>query len=581
LDTDVAKDAAAFAGIVPVTLNTVYLAVDVVLGIQQLRKFNGTNFEPLVYVASNNAPSSDPLDGTYWYDANFSADIMVSNGVNWLGYRQTYPNTDPNGVMISGSSPLTQSDGTALVEGDLWIDSSDLENYPMLYRFDENAVRFVKIDKTDQTTPLGVVFSDARSDSGTTFTGIPNSGAYAFGSTESLDMALSSFVDPDAPDARTYPAGMLLFNTRYSTNNVKVWRPLWFREGGFDPNTNFSVTPYDFGPFTFPVLSATARWVNASGNATDGSPYSGRKAQRIMVVRALSAAINANDEIRAENVFFNLIATPGYPELIDEMVNLNIDQGEVSHICADPPIRLAPNSVGDWASNKNNASGNGEVGLLTKSADVSICYPWGLAGNIDGSDVMIPPSTIALRVMFYSDSVSYVWAAPAGTDRGRVTNAAAVGHLTDEGEFKAVILNKGQRDVLYSNNINPIEFSTNYGLFINGQKTLFGSTTARDRINVARLCNYIRYNLNIVARPFMFQPNIQQTRDGLRITVEKFYDGIIRGNGIDDYVVDTSATVNTGDRIDRNELWALSAIVPTKTVEFIYLPVILKNNSNF
>jgi hypothetical protein len=450
----------------------------------------------------------------------------------------------------------------------------------MLYRYSTNASRFLKIDKTDQTTPLGIVFADARSDSGVTFTGILNTGAYSFNSVAPMDMTLSSFIDPDAPDARTYPSGMLLFNTRYSTNNVKVWRPLWFSNGGFDSNTDYSVTSYNFGAFSFPALTTTARWVTASGNAPDGSPYCGRKAQRTMVVRALAAAINSNDDIRAENIYFNLIAAPGYPELIDEMVNLNIDQGQVSHICADVPIRLAPNAVANWATNTANAAGNSEDGLLTKNEDVSICYPWGLASNIDGTDVMIPPSTMALHVMFYSDSVSYVWAAPAGTDRGRITNASSVGYLTSEGEFRPVVINKGQRDSLYVNNINPIEYSTNYGLFINGQKTLLGSSTARDRINVARLCNYIRYNLDVISRPFIYQPNIPTTRDGLRITIEKFYDGIIRGNGIDDYVVDTGATVNTADRIDRNELWGLSAIVPTKTVEFIYLPVILKNHTN-
>ena len=55
---------------------------------------------------------------------------MVSDGSNWLGYLNKYPSTDPNGVILSGSAPTFQTDGSALVDNDLWIDTTELEEYP-------------------------------------------------------------------------------------------------------------------------------------------------------------------------------------------------------------------------------------------------------------------------------------------------------------------------------------------------------------------------------------------------------------------------------------------------------------------
>ena len=99
-----------------------------------------TNWKRLSYTASTSAPTNEPVDGTLWYDTKIDeADIMVHNGTTWVGYKNQYASTDPNGPQFSASAPTTQSDGTALVTNDLWIDTSDLENYPKLYRYNTSA----------------------------------------------------------------------------------------------------------------------------------------------------------------------------------------------------------------------------------------------------------------------------------------------------------------------------------------------------------------------------------------------------------------------------------------------------------
>jgi V8-like Glu-specific endopeptidase len=73
-----------------------------------------------------------------WYNTNLDADIMVHNGTTWKGYAQVYAMQTIQIQMVLSSlqlEPTTQSDGTPLANNDLWIDTSDLENYPKLYRY--------------------------------------------------------------------------------------------------------------------------------------------------------------------------------------------------------------------------------------------------------------------------------------------------------------------------------------------------------------------------------------------------------------------------------------------------------------
>lgn len=581
LDSNQSKDAAANSALGSARLNnTVYLAYDANTGTRQFRIWTtGGGWEPLAYEASATAPTRAAAEGTLWYSPDFNVDIMVNDGSNWRGYKNIYAGTDPEGVIISGSAPITQSDGTALVSYDIWLDSSDLENYPALYRYDETSGRWGAIDLTDQSTPFGIVFADARADSGVAFTGQVVTG-YTYNSTDIGDLRMSDFVDPDAPDARMYPAGTILFNTRFSTYNVKEWRPNHFIDGGFDPNTNYKATTYHVGntSYTFPVLTDAGRWVTVSGNKLDGSPYMGRKAQRAMVVRSLQATLAANEEIRSEAFYFSLVVAPGYPELLDEMASLNVDQSEVASIIVDSPARVAPRLVENWAQNKANAGENGEDGLVTAYDYAAVYYPWGLSTNIDGSNIMVPPSTIALRTYLYNDQVAQVWFAPAGDERGIVTNATSVGYLSAEDEYVPVMLNPQQRNVIYLNKVNPIVTLHGGGIRVLGQKTLATEAGPLDRVQGARLANYLRWHLSKLTRPFLFQQNDAQTRGTAQITVERFFNGLITLRAISDYAVLVDETNNTKERQARHELWIDCAIQPLFAIEFIYVPCRFRND---
>jgi hypothetical protein len=317
-----------------------------------------------------------------------------------------------------------------------------------------------------------------------------------------------------------------------------------------------------------------------SGLQSNGAPYMGRKAQRAMVVQALRAAIDTNTAIRDEDNFFNLIATPNYPELQPNMIVLNADRGETGFIIGDTPMRLAESAtaIQAWATNAAGATSTGDDGLVTRSTYMGLFYPAGLTNDLSGNEVVVPASHMMIRTLLRNDSIAYPWFAPAGVRRGVIDNAASIGYLDAQtGEFVATKTRVGIRDVLYTNFINPLVFFTGNGLLNYGNKSSFNSQSALDRVNVARLVAYIRRQLTLAARPFVFEPNDALTRQQITSVIQTLFVDLVAKRGVYDYLVVCDESNNTPARIDRNELWVDVAIEPVKAAEFIYIPVRVLN----
>ena len=208
---------------------------------------------------------------------------------------------------------------------------------------------------------------------------------------------------------------------------------------------------------------------------------------------------------------------------------------------------------------------------------LGVFYPSGYTSDNFGKNVTVPASHMMLRTIALSDQVSYPWFAPAGTRRGTITNATSTGYISSEGEFTASALNEGQRDTLYTNKVNPITFITGAGLVNYGQKTRSGGSSSLDRINVSRLVIYIRSQLNKLARPFVFEPNDKITRDEIKAQADSLLLELVGNRALYDFLVVCDESNNTPARIDRNELYLDIAIEPVKAVEFIYIPLRLKN----
>jgi hypothetical protein len=528
-----------------------------------------SNWVELDYTASATEPTAAPSDGAYWYNSATDVDILIHDGSTWRGYQNVSADarnydltaTDPAGVIVAASEPETQSDGTSLVPGDLWLNTSDLENFPRLYRWQivDSDEQWVLIDNTDQTSENGIVFADARWD----ISGNDNVSSGAIVSTQ--DMLISDYLDLDAPNPALYPRGMLLWNLRRSGFVVKQYVKNYFNSASFPDES-------------LPTVRDT--WKTASGLRFDGSPYLGRAAQRNVIVSALRAAVSASTELREERVDFNLIASPGYPELISNMIQLNSDRRETAFIVGDTPLRLRPGTIdiSNWVNNVTGNVDSDELGLVNRSPYLALYYPHGVTNDLSGNTVVVPASFMALRAIIKSDSVSFPWLAPAGVRRGLVDNASRLGYIDSAtGEFVEIGTSESLRDVLYENSINPISLIPASGITIFGNKTAAASNTALDRINVARLVAFLRGQLTELVKPFIFEPNDKLTRDEVKQTVEKLLNDLVSKRAIGDYLVVCDSTNNTPARIDRNELYVDLAIEPIRSVEFIYIPIRIKN----
>ena len=524
------------------------------------------------YTASDTAPDQDPVDGRLWYYSTVNdADILIQNNGSWVGY-QTVTNdvrgfdlqdTNASGPIIAATAPTTQNDTalSPLALGDLWIDTSDLENYPKLYRWEQvsGVAQWVEVDTTDQVTQNGILFADARWAPNSTTDPVMD----PFPTIESL--LTSNYLDLDAPSANLYPQGMLLFNTRRSGYNVKSFQSDYF---------NATSYPDD----TLPAVKST--WLTASGNRDDGAMWSGRQAQRQLIVQAMKAGIDTSEAAREEQNQFSLIAATAYPELIPNMVALSNERNNTLFVVGDTPMRLPATGtdLAAWATNNGGLGFPTADGLVTASQYLGTFYPSCQTTDLSGNTVVTAPSHMMMRTIIRSDAVSYPWFAPAGTRRGVVDNAIAIGYIdATTGEFQQLSLGQGLRDVLYENDINPITFIPGVGIVNFGNKTTTSITSALDRINVSRLIAFLRGRLEEIGKLYLFEPNDDITRAEITNTVNSLMIDLVAKRGIYDYLVVCDLSNNTPARIDRNELWLDIAIEPVKAVEFIYIPLRIKN----
>jgi len=319
-------------------------------------------------------------------------------------------------------------------------------------------------------------------------------------------------------------------------------------------------------------FKATAEFSNSTSlGATDAE-------KRQTIVTALQAVINSNTEIRSELYEYNLIVCPGFPEVVDDMLTLCEDVGEEAFVIGDVPYQLDPEAAANWAVAPASASNSRRV-----SRNVAYYYPHAVASNIDGSDVFVPASAIALRTYAYSDQQSELWFAPAGARRGTVTGISRIGYVTgtlgQPTTFVDVALNKGQRDALYQyfSNINPIANLPGRGIVVFGQKTSQNYASALDRVNVARLVAFIRRQSRKLGFGFLFEPNDTITRANFKSAIDGMLHNVMASRGLVDYLTVCDTSNNTPDRIGANEMYLDIAIKPMIAAEFIFIPITVKS----
>ena len=193
---------------------------------------------------------------------------------------------------------------------------------------------------------------------------------------------------------------------------------------------------------------------------------------------------------------------------------------------------------------------------------VASYYPWVKILDMDrNKPVWVPPSVVLPGVLAFNDRVAAEWFAPAGLNRGGLTEVIEV----------KTRLTHSERDELYEARINPIAVFPSTGVCVWGQKTLQGRPSALDRINVRRLLIAAKKFIASATRYLVFEQNTTQTRTRFLNIVTPYLESIQQRQGLYAFRVIMDESNNTPDIIDRNILYGQLFLQPAKTAEFIIL----------
>tara|TARA_R110000824_G_scaffold101764_5_gene241713 strand:- start:2353 stop:5253 length:2901 start_codon:yes stop_codon:yes gene_type:complete len=287
-----------------------------------------------------------------------------------------------------------------------------------------------------------------------------------------------------------------------------------------------------------------------------------------------------------ENIAMNIATVPGLKTagLTKRLIDRCENRGDSLAII---DVESAFVSPGDRTATENAApTANATLGDATtavssftdRQLDSSYgCayYPWVQSLDDDTNKVVyLPPSVVALGVMSKTDSERGPWFAPAGFNRGGLSDGdagIAVLNTTEK-------LSSKDRDNLYDVGINPIASFPNEGVVIFGQKTLQADRSALDRINVRRMLIYVKAGISSIATGFLFEPNVSDTWNRFKAEAIPFLTSVQQQYGIDEYKLVLDETTTTPDLIDQNILYAKLFIKPTRAIEFIAVDFFITNS---
>jgi len=254
-----------------------------------------------------------------------------------------------------------------------------------------------------------------------------------------------------------------------------------------------------------------------------------------------------------EAYLFKYITTPGlifanHFQTVTSLINMVQERNDTMAVIDSSPYG---SNVGDVTSN---------VQLLDTSFAATY-WPWVQLNNSQNTQVWVPASTIIPNVYAFNDVVSKPWFAPAGVNRGRLTQVSQLER----------VVTQTVRDNLYKANVNPITLFPGYGTTVYGQKTLSKKPSALDRVNVRRLLIELKSFIGQFANTLVFEQNNQITRDRFLTQVNSYLNQVQLQQGLDDFDVIMDETNNTPDVIDNNQLVGQVYIKPTRSAEFILL----------
>ena len=160
-----------------------------------------------------------------------------------------------------------------------------------------------------------------------------------------------------------------------------------------------------------------------------------------------------------------------------------------------------------------------------------------------------------------TDQTNDAWWSPAGFNRGSIKNVIRLAYNPK----------KTDRDLLYTNGIDPVISSPGNGIVLYGDKTLLSKPSAFDRINVRRLFIVLEKAISTASKYSLFEFNDAFTRSQFKNLVTPYLRTIKGRRGITDFLVVCDDTNNTPQIIDSNQFVGDIYIKPSRSINFIQL----------
>ena len=321
-------------------------------------------------------------------------------------------------------------------------------------------------------------------------------------------------------------------------------------------------------------------------NVTEIEPFrnsgtDGKNMQNDYALNTLRQAVDllADPEIAD----YNLLAVPGITntQITDQMLQVCADRGDALAVVDIQDVytpftetELAYSNVTKRAGKVSDAVRTLENRQINNSYGCTY-YPWVQIQDTvtSNSRLWVPPSVVALGTFASSAAQTEVWFAPAGFNRGGLSQGSAGIPVLNVSQR----LTSKERDSLYDANINPIASFPNEGIVIFGQKTLQLTPSALDRINVRRMMIFVKKQVSIFANSILFDQNVEVTWNRFKSLANPFLASVQTRLGLSDYKLILDKTTTTPDLVDRNIVYAKIFLKPAKAIEYIALDFVITN----
>lgn len=270
-----------------------------------------------------------------------------------------------------------------------------------------------------------------------------------------------------------------------------------------------------------------------------------------------------------DKVVANLLLIPGFTSgaVIGQGLQLCQNRGDMLYII-DPPFGLTPQQVVDW----HNGMLLSDLTAALDSSYGALYWGWlEIFDQFNNQNIWVPPSGSVASVYAFTAAVDQLWSAPAGMNRGILTGV-------DKVEYSP---NTAEQGLLYGNGnaVNPIvDFPE--GITVWGDRTLLRDGTPLDRVPVRMLLIAVKKVSVPLLRDFVFEPDDSTSWTQVQTALNSVLGNIAGLRGLDGYLVVCDATNNTPQRRQDHELWVTMVLLPTNTIEFVVLNIVVQQETS-